>query len=88
MIFITLFHYLCPLDSALDPQGSLSQAVLRLVMEEVNREVNKAEAQQKKNGASTSHSGMQHQQSLCFADVVASHARLDTEALHLFSCLV
>ena len=48
MIFIALFHYLCPLDSALDLQGSLSQAVLRLVMEEVNREVNKAEAQQKK----------------------------------------
>ena len=86
MIFITLFRYLCPVDSAVDLQGPLSQAVLRLVMEEVNKEVNKAEAQQK-NGASTSHSGMQYQQSLCFADVVASHARLDTEALHLSSCL-
>ena len=39
---------MCPVDSALDPQGPLSQAVLRLVMEEVNREVNKAEAQQQK----------------------------------------
>ena len=48
--FIALFRYLCTVDSALDPQGSLSQAVPDVVVEEVNREVNKAEARPKKWG--------------------------------------
>ena len=52
-VFIALFRYLCPADSALDSYGPLSQAVPCVVMEEVN----KAEAQPK-NGASTSSSGM------------------------------
>ena len=53
--FMALFRYLRPVDSALDPQGPLSQAVPRVVIEEVNKEVKKAEAQPK-NGANTSRS--------------------------------
>ena len=47
---MALFRYLRPVDSALDPQGPLSQAVPRVVIEEVNREVKKAEAWPKKLG--------------------------------------
>ena len=47
---MALFRYLCPADSTLDLQGPISQAVLRAVIEEVNREVKKAETQTKKMG--------------------------------------
>ena len=45
-----LFFATCVVDSALDPQGPLSQAVPCVVIEEVNRQVKKAEAQPKKRG--------------------------------------
>ena len=41
---MTLFCYLRPIDCALDSQDPLSQAVLCVIAEEVNREVQKAEA--------------------------------------------
>ena len=54
--FYSSFSLLVTVGSALDSQGPLSQVVPRVVMEEVNREVNKAEAQLK-NRASMSRSG-------------------------------
>ena len=47
---MTLFHYLCPIDYALDPQDPLSQAVPCVIAEEVNREVQKAEARPTETG--------------------------------------
>ena len=47
---MALFRYLRPFDSALDLQGPLSQAVPHVVIEEVSKEVKKAEAQPKKRG--------------------------------------
>ena len=41
---MTLFCYLRPTNYALDPQDPLSQAVPCVIAEEVNREVQKAEA--------------------------------------------
>ena len=47
---MALFCYLRRVDSALDPHGPLSQTVPRVVIEEVNREVKKAEARPKRTG--------------------------------------
>ena len=47
---MTLFCYLRPIDYALDPQDTLSQAVPCVIAEEVNREVQKAEARPTETG--------------------------------------
>ena len=47
---MALFRYLRPVDSVLDPHGPLSNAVPRGVIEEVNKELKKAETQLKKQG--------------------------------------
>ena len=46
----TLICYLRPIDCALDPQDPLSQAVPCVIAEEVNREVQKAEARPTETG--------------------------------------
>ena len=47
---MALFKYLRPVESPLDPQGPLSQAVPCAVISEVNQELKKAEATLKKRG--------------------------------------
>ena len=54
-------------------------------MEEVNREVNKAEKHDQKAGPVPLVQVCEHQRTLCFVDVVASHARRDT-IFPLVSC--
>ncbi len=76
---MALFRYLRPIDSALNPQGPLSHSVPSVVMSEVNREVKKAETRTKKRGSYLSFTAEKAQ----VAKYVASHARLESEALHL-----
>ena len=45
---MALFRYLHPINSTLDPYSPLSSAVPRGVIEEVNKELKKAETQPKK----------------------------------------
>ena len=44
---MALFRYLHPIDSAIDPQGPLFQAISRVMISKVNQEVKKVEMQMK-----------------------------------------
>ena len=82
---MALFCYLCHVDNALDPQGPFSQVVPRVVIEEVNHEVKKAEARPNKWGQYLSFTVEEKAKVVRYVSTngVASHARLNTEALHL-----